>query len=806
MKYTFEGYDLAQLGARFGTPVAGSANLEGTISGPRRRLTTTGTLKASRLKYGDSFDALTLQSRYDATLPDLQIDQLAVRADSQGTFLKVAGQDITQFSARTSYQQKQVEFQGRIEQQQRALDVGGNLLMHPEHQELHLRQFTLGVDQARWALQAGRETVVQYRARRPEASASGSPEVKIDGFVLESGAQRIAVNGTIALSPGEAQDETGIGTARGDLNVRLEGIQLAEVNRLMPGSRKIDGRLDATARLVGTIKDPTVNGDLRVTNGVVQAVKFDAFTTTVDYRDGQMTVKADLQQSATARLTAAGVVPATAFGLEAVAPERDRFDLRIESTPIDLGLVQGLSAHLADVKGSAQVNVHVTGQGRDPAMDGTLAIANGSFRVPATGGTFSGLDARVRFDTDHLTIEQFTILDDDRNPLRMEGGLGLTGRQVKDFDVHVSTPKFELVDSALGQFEIAADLRVRGNLQAPRIEGQITTLPGRLQIDELLAQFKSAYPTEPESSTASTASADRAAAGAATGESGGGGSTPRPSQTPPAQAAPGGVIDAVLIDVHLIIPDDFVLRGRDIRTGASSMSLGSANLTIGGDLQIKKSPGEQPRILGPVSVVRGFYDFQGRRFDVRRDSQLQFAGEWPVDPRLNVTAERVISGVTAIVHLQGTARSPELTLSSNPPLDQADILSLIVFNQPANELGASERVSLGQRAGVLAAGYLAGPLAESVAQALDVDLFEIRAAGSEGGGGPEIALGQQINDRLYVSFRQEFGSADASQVSFEYRFSEMLRLVTTVAQGAQRTHRTQRVEASALDLIFVFRR
>ena len=105
--------------------------------------------------------------------------------------------------------------------------------------------------------------------------------------------------------------------------------------------------------------------------------------------------------------------------------------------------------------------------------------------------------------------------------------------------------------------------------------------------------------------------------------------------------------------------------------------------------------------------MRGFYDFQGRRFEVLRDSQIRFQGLRPIDPALQVGAQRIISGVTAIVNIRGTARQPVVRLSSSPPLDEADVLSLIVFNQPINQLGEGERLNLAERAGGLAAGYLA---------------------------------------------------------------------------------------------------
>ncbi len=177
-----------------------------------------------------------------------------------------------------------------------------------------------------------------------------------------------------------------------------------------------------------------------------------------------------------------------------------------------------------------------------------------------------------------------------------------------------------------------------------------------------------------------------------------------------------------------------LLRGRNLRARFSRIGLGDVNMTIGGDIDLRKAPGAAPQLVGSVTVVRGFYDFQGRRFEIERDSLIRFEGIEPLNPTLQIVAKREISGVLTQVNLRGTVRSPELTLSSQPPLDEADILSLIVFNQPVNALGQNERVGLVERAGELAAGYVTAPLADSIADALDLDLFEIRTVGESGVG------------------------------------------------------------------------
>ena len=158
------------------------------------------------------------------------------------------------------------------------------------------------------------------------------------------------------------------------------------------------------------------------------------------------------------------------------------------------------------------------------------------------------------------------------------------------------------------------------------------------------------------------------------------------------------------------------------------------------------------------------------------------------------------------MRVTGTLERPEITLSSSPPLDQGDILSLIVFNQPINELQTNERVSLAARAGALAASAIATPIADSVARALDLDVFEIKPSSDISTGGA-ITIGRQLNDNLFVGFQQQFGSEEVSRLSFEYRLTEFIRIVTAFAQGSSdRATSIARAEAAGIDLVFVIRR
>jgi translocation and assembly module TamB len=164
--------------------------------------------------------------------------------------------------------------------------------------------------------------------------------------------------------------------------------------------------------------------------------------------------------------------------------------------------------------------------------------------------------------------------------------------------------------------------------------------------------------------------------------------------------------------------------------------------------------------------------------------------------------------VTARIHITGTTRAPQIALTSDPPLDEADILSLIVFNRSVNELGTGERASLAETAGGIASGFVASSLGKSIGKALDVDLFEITTSDVETGetaGG--VTLGKQVSDRAFVRFRQQFGQRSFTEFMLEYQLAKFLRLETRLApetSGIANRLSQHRVERAGMDLIFFF--
>jgi translocation and assembly module TamB len=417
---------------------------------------------------------------------------------------------------------------------------------------------------------------------------------------------------------------------------------------------------------------------------------------------------------------------------------------------------------------------------------------------------------QAHLDGNEVRIAQLRMLDDDQHVLQGTGTMHLEARAIRDIQFTVNATDFEVLDNELGELAVDSTLNVSGTVLAPKVEGLVQVRAGRLEVDALLDRFASgAYRLDSDSADSRPASGPPIQVTGVPPESIPAAFQPPPE--PPAGSVAGAKPDAdataqpIAFNLTVQVPDNLVLRGRDIRTPGSSIALGDMNITAGGDFTFRREPDADAVLIGEVNTIRGTYDFQGRRFDVLRDGRIVFRGKPPIDPALDVTAERVISGIVANVNITGTARAPRVTLSSQPPLEEADIFSLIVFNQPVNRLGQGEVNSLAERAAGMASGFVVTPLAVSLERALDLDLFELDAVGDERGG-PSATIGRNVGEKLFVKFRQSFGTQDVSEFDLEYQINNLFRIEGSLAQGRNAANRglTRRVERAGIDLVVFF--
>jgi autotransporter translocation and assembly factor TamB len=823
LKYHVAGTNLARLGSLVNQPaLAGSAVADGTVTGNAAALEIDGTIDGAHLGYQTN-TALDLNSTYAVTVPDLAFDRAQVKAQTSATFVKLGSIEINTINATTSYAGKTLQFQAHVAQGPsggqaeaavggnstgtRELDATGSVVFHPDHQELHLPTLALRTQGVEWRSAPGSQAAIRY----------GQDRIEVQDLKLVNADQVFNVDGAFALGENARFD---------GIKVHAEHVDVAQLEKLALQNRGLTGRLSADATISGSAKAPEIAGHVAIANGGFQQFKYESLTADGSFAGDRLTLDARLVQAPGVELTAQGTAPLSALKAnppgtpEHVAGGTEPIDLRIQSSRIDLGIVQGFTNQLTNVTGTVQADVRVTGSGLDPHLQGYVDLQNGAFAVVPAGTSFTGLTTRIELNQDRILVPRLQILDEHGKALTIQGELAVHERQAGAVNVSIESDDFKVAENDLADVHVQSHLRLTGHVRQPRLEGELRVDQGRLEIDKILLLFANPYAEEAlpevvsaEETARSTKGADEATRDAlARGREIGAEKAPEQNATAPQAPAPQtGLFSALELNVHFTAPDNLVLRGDDLRPGGpTSMQAGSVNATVGADIVVTKTPGGPIILRGDADTVRGFYEFQGRRFTLQRGGTVRFLGLPDLNPRIDVSAERVIpnTGVTARIHLTGTARAPQITLTSNPPLDEADILSLIVFNRSVNELGTGERASLAETAGGIASGFVASSHGRSNGKAHDIDLFEITTTdvdtGETAGG---VTLGKQVNDKTFVRFRQQFGQRSFTEFMLEYQLAKFLRLDTRFApetSGVANRLTQRKVERAGVDLIFFF--
>jgi hypothetical protein len=760
---------LDRLGRIFGQPdVKGAAIVDATVTGNGQQLKATGMLDGANIGQSDN-NALDLDSIFDVTLPDLKLADVTVHAKTNATFLEIAGQQVNELVADTTYTQQKLDFNAVARQGVRQLTADGSAILHTDHREVHVGSLALQTENVVWKTDPASHPTIQY----------GNNRVVVDDIKLVNVDQHIEAQGTI-------------GSGSDTLRVKADNVDVAQLDALMLGDQRLSGRLNANATVSGTTAAPRVAGDFTLSQGAFRNFKFMSFGGKVDYAGKGMNLDVRLDQDAQAWLTAKGFAPLTLFqptpraveGEHVAPPLGEAINIEVASSQIDLGVVQGFTSHVTNVTGTLQANFKITGSGYDPHLDGAVDIKGGAFTAPDLNTWFSGLDTRIDLKPDELTISEFRVLDKNKKPMTIGGSLAVHEGAVGAVDIKVQSDDFKVIANKTADLKFDSDVHITGTVRAPKVEGTVEVEPGTIDIAQVLETTgdKSAY------STTATEIAPAESAG--------------PEPTTPALP---GMFDALELRLGLAIPGDLQIKGNNIKPANAPIDVGDMNAYVGGAMTVEKAPGGKLRLTGEVNTVRGSYSFQGRRFDIMRDGRIRFQGNDVIDPLLDLTARRVIAGVETFVHVRGTMLEPELSFSSNPPQDESDILSLIIFGTPTNELGETQQVQLAVRAQELAGGYLASGLSQAIGGALNLDEFEIQAAG-ERGLGPSVTVGQQVSKGAFVRLRQGFGAEQATEFILEYQLASFLRLQGTASDvgGSAQRNAFRRVERGGLDLIFFF--
>ncbi len=514
------------------------------------------------------------------------------------------------------------------------------------------------------------------------------------------------------------------------------------------------GRTSGTARLTGTAAEPRLSLSLRGDGVTVEQSPATALALTGDYGERSFVIRGSVTQSDAGRLDVSGTLP---VDLAWEGPRRDLagapIELTLRTSGLDLGVARLLAPDaIREIGGRAVADLHLSGRWDDLSADGTLGLTDGRLALYATGVTYQ--DIELDAVAHGHTIEIRTIrARAGEGTLEGGGTMALIATRTTPFSVQLQFRNFLAV--ALPAYEAATDgtLTVEGTPAYPVVRGELTLT--RLLIHPTILTAETSGPSLEPDPTIEVVGLPAAA---------------EEALRPPAAVTP-PLSETLSLDVHVRIVQDAWIRRSD------------ANVELRGALHLGKPPYAPLYVTGEIRLERGYYAFQGRRFEVD-EGRIVFGGDVPPDPSLDITALNKTGEYEVTVHVTGRASEPALALSSSPPLDQADILSLLVFGRPARDLGKEESLDLQKQAISLASGYVAPELSESVRNTLGLDTFEAGAGG--------VRAGRYVTRDVFVTLAQDFTGRAGQTMGVEYSITRRFSLKLS----------TSTLGTSAVDLLW----
>ena len=227
------------------------------------------------------------------------------------------------------------------------------------------------------------------------------------------------------------------------------------------------------------------------------------------------------------------------------------------------------------------------------------------------------------------------------------------------------------------------------------------------------------------------------------------------------------VAAAMVLDVRLPTSEDIAV---DNNYGQLALA---ADVRIGGTVAA-------PTLIGRAEAREGGRIFLGGNvYQIVGDGVIDFANPARIEPDLRVTAQTRVSGYDITLNLKGPPATLETTLTSEPPLSQGEIVSLLVTGQTQN--AGAIAISSDQ-----VIGYLSGEVLGVTGRALGLDAlrvergqdvrFDAGLVASETDPASRLTFGKQVSRAVDVVFSQSLKDSGKLTWIIAYRPKSSLEL------------------------------
>jgi len=496
-----------------------------------------------------------------------------------------------------------------------------------------------------------------------------------------------------------------------DLNLKINNLNLSNLSHTLTPGSQVQGVASASVTLGGTVNDPVIMANITGSNLKYDSFESDGARLNLSYSKKNLALNLGVESKGKELFVASGSVTVDLnFNKFAENIKNASLDLTINSSGVDLSPIAVLFEEVKEIEGNLITNLKITGTIENPIINGQIEIKEGKLRLYSLRNDFIIQKALLEFQGKRGILRSLEIQSDGgRGDLSGEIDLETISYNVAGkLDNLNIKPKY-VSASLKGDLNISGikgKISINGKLKVPKAR---VTIPDELE--KKLPEIKFVGEEKEEFVLKETKKTDF-------------------------------FNDDVAIDIEASLPKDTWIKGR------------GANIEIKGKFDIKKEFGAPLKIFGTANTVRGNYSVLGKVFRIERGT-ANFRGTPDINPLIDIQALYKVSSVKIFINISGTTKKPEIKFSSDPPLQETDILSYLVFGTSSQKIGSNERRSLESAAAGLAGGIALNQLKSLIGKELSPDV--LRITGSEQG--TELEVGKYLTENLYISYKH--GVADS---------------------------------------------
>ncbi len=381
--------------------------------------------------------------------------------------------------------------------------------------------------------------------------------------------------------------------------------------------------------------------------------------------------------------------------------------LRIDLEDEDLSKLNHLRT-FANSRVGGRIDLHIGYEKKsgDGQLSGECVIRDGSVENYILGNIIRDANIRLVSDGRDLVVETAMATDGGAGKITLGGGIRFEPGSGMPYSFDLRCDKARILGRPDVEAVVSGRLGVTGALGSLHAEGKVT-------IDSSLVQLQNVRSDPPEALDTADAKKEDVA-------------------SPTREAA------SVSLRMDVDMPESLYVRSKTVDS------------VWGGQIQVVLTNGAWG-IAGYIEPRRGTVLLLKRQFKITQ-GRVEFDGSWPPVPSLRIEADFSSRDLLAHLLVVGSIRNPSITLTSEPPLPEDEILSRVLFGKDTSRITPLQALDLASEAAKLRNTGAGTGFLDELQGAVGIDRVEVRNADS-GSGGSEIAAGKYLGDRTYVEMR-----------------------------------------------------